>query len=281
MVLKLNGADFSANNLGQIEVTTELHPFTEAAILASGNNSLANVQKSALNNLFLAMGVDGSNNVMGKMRKVYLPIIAGDLSKALINYAADNFPSDKNLNSSKWTLRSHGLVGLASGDNITFTESSPLLVDNMSMFWLRTELMQAGVDDSTYVFTLRGVATTSKFLGIRQQSVSSDRYISLGTYGSWGDALPKSGDVIKAYGVTSRNDYYSTNFNQNGAFGSLAARTTPDMSTETTQTLYVFGLSSVQTAKPYAVAMYGEAITKEQAELLCEKIDALWAAFNV
>ena len=60
MILVLKNADFSAKNIGQVQVTVNLHAFTEAAIQASGNTSLTAEQKSALDSLFLSMGVDVS-----------------------------------------------------------------------------------------------------------------------------------------------------------------------------------------------------------------------------
>ena len=284
MILKLSGADFSANNLGVVQVQQDLLPYTEAAILASGNAQMTEPQKSALDKLFRAMGADGSNNVMSKMRKIYLPILCGgDVTKAMINYADSSYPNDKVLDATKWTYRSHGIVGLASsGNNITLTLSQPLLTDNFSCFVLKTEKMEYGVADASHGIILRGKTSTSKFLGLTNPSNSSDHITSLGSYGlEWyPGGWRKVNDAVKTSTI---------NFGSDGCdvcgIGTWLATTHPssytDMSGESSQTLYVFGLASMNTAKAYGVAIIGEAVTLEQAKLITQRIDELYDAFNV
>lgn len=281
MILVLKNADFSAKNIGQVQVTVNLNAFTESAIQASGNTSLTAEQKSALDSLFLSMGVDGSNDVMSKMRKVYLPIIAGDVSKALINYNSSSFIVDKVLSPTYWTFRNNGLVGLQQGQPINLTLANPLLANNFSQFFLRTEKMIAGIDDGTYSATLRGKGNTNLFLGIRQQSESADSGFSFGTYGrTWGGFKSKNLDRIKTSCVNINDLSYDLN-NQGEWSTPSIPPVTSDMSAETSQTLYVFGFSNENTSKPYAVTMLGEHLTTEQAKNISEKIDALYDTFNI
>lgn len=281
MILVLKNADFSAKNIGQVQVTVNLHAFTEAAIQASGNTPLTAEQKSALDSLFLSMGVDGSNDVMSKMRKVYLPIIAGDVSKALINYNSSSFIVDKELSPTYWTFRNNGLVGVQQGQPITLTLENPLLANNFSQFFLRTEKMESNVDDGTYVTTLRGKINTNLYLGIRQQSESSNQGFSFGTYGrAWGGFKTKTFDRIKTSCVNINDLSYDLN-NQGDWSTPSIPPVTSNMSAETSQTLYVFGLSNENIAKPYAVVMLGEHLTTEQAKNISGKIDALYDTFNI
>lgn len=280
MIIVLKGADFSANNIGKVQVTTDLHPYTKAAIDASGNTSLTGEQKSALNELFLAMGVDGSNDAMSKMRRVYLPIIAGDVSKALVNYNTTDMIVDKELSEEYWTLRSNGLVGVKTGQSIELTENNILKADNFSSFLLRTEKMEAGINDSSYVITLRGKTNTDLFLGLRQSSVSGNNSFNFGEYGAgWEGFTEKSKDKIKASCVVNSKTGFANNVQGLWTLKDSPKPTTSDMSGETSQTCYVFGLSTVQTTKPYAVAMIGEAIDTEIAKNICAKIDALYETF--
>ena len=284
MILKLSGADFSANNLGVVQVQQDLLPYTEAAILASGNSQMTGPQKSALDKLFRAMGADGSNNVMSKMRKMYLPILCGgDVTKAMINYADSSYPNDKELDATKWIYRSHGIVGLVgSGNSIYLTLSQPLLTNNFSCFVLRTEKMESGVADASYGIVLRGKTNTGRFLGISSPSNSSDQLTSLGAYGvDWyPGGWSKINDAVKTSTV---------NFGTNGCdvcgIGTWLATKHPssytDMSAESSQTLYVFGLNNMNTEKAYGVAIIGEAVTLEQAKLITQRIDELYDAFNV
>ena len=279
MIIKINGADFSQNNLGKVVVTTELNPFTKAAITASGNDSLTLTQKVMLNDLFLKMGVDGSNNVMSKIHRLYLPIIAGDVSHALINYKDTNFVNDKVLDSSHWTLRSNGLVGVTPGQNIDLTESKPIMQDNFFGLFLRTELVTLGVDDSSYAMVLRGKTNTNAFLGLKQQSASSNTICSLSEYGAhWGD-WAKTTDAIKASGVNSASNYNDAIKRGVYTHEDTPKTTTVDMSTETSQTLYVLGLDSTNTTKPYGVLMLGEALDSQDFLNIANAVDNLYSSF--
>lgn len=279
MIIKINGADFSQNNLGQVVVTTELAPFTKAAIAASGNDSLTLTQKVMLNDLFLKMGVDGSNDVMSKIHRLYLPIIAGDISHALINYKDTNFVNDKVLDSSHWTLRSNGLVGIASGQNINLTENNPIMQDNFFELFLRTELVTPGVGDTSYAMVLRGKTNTNAFLGLQQASQSSDSICSLGSYGAdWGN-WGKTTDAIKASGVNSASTY--NDILKRGVYTheDTPKTTTVDMSTETSQTLYVLGFNNANTTKPYGVLMLGEALVSQDFLNIANAVDNLYSSF--
>lgn len=279
MIIVLKGADFSANNIGQVRVNTELNSYTKKAIEASGNTNLTMQQQFALDDLFIAMGVDGSNDVMSKIRRLYLPIIAGDVSKALVNYNTSSFVIDQEITSECWTLRNHGLVGTKSGQEIVLTENNPIQTKNFSSFFLRTETMVSGVDDSSYSIILRGQKDDSAFLGLRQQSVSSHESVTMGEYGrTWGAVWRKGTDIIKASGLISNGD--TVHRNMRGVWDTKTiTATNADMSGETKQTVYAFGFNTVQTTKPYAVAMIGEAIDPEIAKNICEKIDALYQTF--
>lgn len=87
MIIQLVNADFSADNVGKIEMPRVLNPFTIAAIEASGNQSLTDEQKLSLDIFFEELGAFGTlSNLWEKMSLVFLPIIAGALNKSLVNY---------------------------------------------------------------------------------------------------------------------------------------------------------------------------------------------------
>lgn len=284
MILKLKGADFSENNLGQIEVSQDLLPYTEAAILASGNTQMAPRQKSALDGLFRTMEAEQIGGVMSKMRKVYLPIIAADVSKALVDYSTNSFTIDFNLNSENWQIRNHGLVGLATGQNLSMDLNNPLTGGNYSCFLLRTEKMVGGTDDSTHALLLRGGTNIGKWLGMRFISQSSNTMVGSGEYGAnkWFSGYPKNDDTISAAGVSLSGTSLFSICPRNGGYEeSLTATNVVDMTGETKQSLYVFGLAGMNMTKAYGVAMIGEALTEQQTRNIVSKINALYDAFNV
>lgn len=141
MVIRLDGADFSGNNLGKIYVGV-LDNFTKAAITASGNSSMTDGQKAALNTFFETLGAFGTaSNIWSKLDKVYLPLIADDVANAMINYvdnSADTTPS-----SDYWQLRNRGIVGsfeTRKADRLTYTKNNFFIdVLNWSVMTLSTE----------------------------------------------------------------------------------------------------------------------------------------------
>ena len=281
MIIILNEADFSANNLGQVEVETDIMDFTKNAILASGNASMTGEQKSALDNLFKAMGVDGSNDVMSKMVKVYIPMLANDVSKALVNYADEDFTVDLALNSANWKFQNRGLIGLASGQNITLTNNSVLNTTNYSCFVLRTAKMVTGVADGSKTLVLRGKITTTKFLGPSYNSASSNNYIQMNNYGAkWMPDTIKTADDISTNVFMYKDSTCRYRFGKTWGIQSSPGTLT-DMTGETQQNLYCFGVSDMNMAMPYGVAMIGEGMELEVAQNIAEKIDNLANAFGV
>ena len=201
------------------------------------------------------------------------------MSHALINYKDTNFVNDKVLDSSHWTLRSNGLVGIASGQNINLTENNPIMQDNFFELFLRTELVTPGVGDTSYAMVLRGKTNTNAFLGLQQASQSSDSICSLGSYGAdWGN-WGKTTDAIKASGVNSASTY--NDILKRGVYTheDTPKTTTVDMSTETSQTLYVLGFNNANTTKPYGVLMLGEALVSQDFLNIANAVDNLYSSF--
>ena len=86
MIIKLNGADFSANNIGKIDFPIEISEFTKRAIIASGSK-MTTEQQNALEVFFRNVGAIGSGSELwGKLTKVYLPFLGVDVTKSFVNY---------------------------------------------------------------------------------------------------------------------------------------------------------------------------------------------------
>ena len=89
MILVLKGADFSANNIGKIDLPRELSDFTKAALSASGNTSLSDEQKLALDNFFINIGAVSNTGIWRKIKVLFLPILAADKERAFTNYVGN------------------------------------------------------------------------------------------------------------------------------------------------------------------------------------------------
>ena len=70
-----------------VNVTYDLgiDEFTKSAILSSGN-SFNDSQTLAIDSFFKAIGATGGTGIWSKLKRVYLPVLSKDVSKAVFNY---------------------------------------------------------------------------------------------------------------------------------------------------------------------------------------------------
>lgn len=163
MVIRLDGADFSADNLGKIYVGI-LDDFTTAAITASGNSSMTDGQKAALNTFFEDIGAFGTKStIWSKLDKVYIPLLASDVANAMVNYktnTADTTPS-----ADYWQLRSRGIVGSFSQRTaswLTYSATNYFInALNFSMLSLATET--SNNTNARYLLNYQGSNGSSRF----------------------------------------------------------------------------------------------------------------------
>lgn len=80
MYIKVRGADFSNVKIGTMAL--ELSELTKEAIEASGNNSMTDSQKRALDDFL--MGIQGE--IFNSIEYLILPFIASSVNKAFVNY---------------------------------------------------------------------------------------------------------------------------------------------------------------------------------------------------
>lgn len=286
MIFVLKDADFSGENLGRISVDP-LSQFTLAAITASGNNSMTEVQKFSLNAFFKTIGAFGNvaNPIINRMRKIYLPMIAGNVSKGLVNYATNEFAIDVELDSANWEIRNHGLIGKDSAaQTINLTIDNPIQQDDFSTLYLRTEPVPVGSLTTQFIAILRGKQNTNKFLGLKEDA-NDGVHLNLAAYGYRNVlsyvSLPAPAKITGAsIRGTNDNDFIMCgNWSHNKTISFDTA--TGDMSGESTQTLYVLGFNNKNKVRPYGCIMLGDALTRTEMENTVNAIDALWEAFNV
>lgn len=290
MILVLKNADFSANNIGRVQVTTELSEYTKAAIAASGNASLTLEQKSAVNNFFETIGAGSSesNTIISRMRFIYLPIVAGELSKAMLNYATIDFVKDFEPNTTNWALQNNGIQGLAQGQAFTKVYDTPLMGNNISAFWLRTtKATLTGTGNTSNlenrIINIRGKQNDSLWLRFQESAVSDNEAIAMSDIDFTGmnnGIYNCANDRIECAGLTVRNDKgYNQTFHGVDYSGTLSAVT--DMSAQTSQTVYVLGLGTVTISCANGIIMLGESLSESEFMAVKNAINGIRDAFNV
>lgn len=273
MIVQINNADFSEKNIGKI--STGIDPFTIAAIAASGNTTMSNNQKIALNTFFKQIGATqgSTSQIFGKMKFIYLPMIAADVAKALVNYKTNNV--DFAPSSDYYQIRNHGIVKTSSHDgfNKVIDKISP---DNFSMTVLRNEVYTeeetSAADYRTSFFGLRGILNTSLWIGPLYCTKSSDgasaNLVATGLVSSAFSTV-LSADAISAQTINSDGNkvYRLINNTLSSKDKSLA-----DFSGETSQRLYVF-VNAVY--KPVGAMILGESLSNDEMYVINNALNEL------
>ena len=172
MIFVLKGADFSANNLGQVELRTEISEFTKDIILKSGNTSMTRQQQSALDSFFMAIGAFGeSSNIWSKIDMLVMPLICTDLEHASVDYTGKH--TITGLTESGYALRDHGITGVSDSPSNACATVNDVLFEkgNFSLFAMRTEEFTDAKQSSPYIAAYTGNSGSNRFYA--QNLVSS------------------------------------------------------------------------------------------------------------
>lgn len=294
MIIVLKDADFSANNIGKVNVD-EINEFTLAAIAASGNNDMTENQVYALNSFFKTIGAwdEGDNTIFKRMNCIMLPILSKDKAHAFINYT-DNLVlknssgNDITPSSEKVIMRNHGVAATDFTVSVTGAKIQRVWTGEFSLMWLRTEKFtkdcptdintaiyvreQPSTNDLVYIYETRNSLNTGSQLGASGIKVSGD-YV----FTSFED------EVIGAQGITLRSagDAYSI-INGLGQSRNWSLNGTPftpgDNSWFETR---VFGMSKYNDVAAMGVVMFGKAMTNAEMDAVASAINGLRDAFLV
>lgn len=112
MIIRLSGADFSANNIGKIDVPQELSQDT-LKILKNYTKPLTLAQQFALQDFIISLK---SNNLLSKIGNLYLPILANDITETMYNVKTDI--KDSVPNSEFYKIGTRGGIKSVNGLNV-------------------------------------------------------------------------------------------------------------------------------------------------------------------
>lgn len=296
MVIVIKNADFSANNIGQIQVPRELNEFTLNAITLSGNESMTDEQKKSLDVFFENIGAFGSkSNIWSKLDKVYLPMICTALNKSCVNYITGN--TDAVPDSTWLELRNHGIGRIENA-----TKGQTLIVDN-NYVWNWGNKCAFAFNTSNLNNSNMGVrnyrsgtgydASQAQSLSLKKNSLADNA-----DYTAWSKAnvslLPASGTQTNA-GIGVGLKGVSSNGTKAIIYGYPANTDKPtsvEVTIESSAIQYFDSLprdlmiSSANTGDwgncpSEGAIILGEYLTQSECETLGSAFNELWAAFNV
>ena len=274
MIIVLKGADFSAKNIGHIEVTTKLFPFTLAAIEASGNTSLSGEQKSALNTFFDNLGAFDNTGLWAKIKVLMMPMLSLDLAHSMVDYTDNEVKVVPN--STYYEQVQDGLHGIATENNYVskacqFESNKIISSSNYSVVLLGTPgnvVIDLGYTNGSLDTFFTGTKTGSggrnfvirnhgtQILGVAAQKVIAEKSIGFSSGVSETDVNLYSDGVAKT--------------------GTLSAK--PLFAATTDGKLrYSFmrnpGGTSLATEGTLKVAIIGDSLTPNELKSLCDYVD--------
>lgn len=126
-----------------------LNAFTLSAITASGNTSMSDTKKMALNDFFKNLGAfGGGSNIWNKMDRVYMPILATSVSMAGHDYTEKG--GSFTPNADVFQLRNGGLVSKLSTEASTSVPTVSMTINqkDLSVFHVMMEGGSAGTQSA-------------------------------------------------------------------------------------------------------------------------------------
>ena len=280
MIIVLKGADFSANNIGHIEVTKDLAPFTLAAIEASGNTSLRGEQKSALNSFFDNLGAFDNTGLWTKIKVLMMPMLSLDLAHSMVDYTDNEVKVVPN--STYYEQVQDGLHGIATEGNYVsnacqFESNKIISSSNYSVVLLGTpgkvaiDLGQTGGSLDTFFIGSKTGAGGRNFLimnhgtqifAIGAQKVIAEKSIGFSSGVSETDVNLYSDGVAKTGTLSAKPLFAATT---DGKLRYSFMRNPAGTSLATDGTL--------------KVAIIGDSLTPDELKSLCDYVDIFNDAF--
>lgn len=116
-------------NDNTLPVLELMQQFTLDAITASGNETMSDAQKAALNHFFYQIGAIDNNSLWGKVKVLLLPMLCGqNLAKSLVNYKDNTVEATPDSN---WSFTQNG--GLTASNSAHITLASKFVGSNASL----------------------------------------------------------------------------------------------------------------------------------------------------
>lgn len=281
MVIKIDGADFSARNIGRIDLPITLSDFTLAAIAASGNSVMNDVQKIALERFFKNIGATTNTGLFSKLTKLYIPMICNSLDKSMVDYKTnivDVVPDSQYIE-----LRNNGIASkMVDGQSYRFEIPNISIKSDDQMFMTSTS--EENVNRSVYLGLTSKFASgaSSRFLIFTANNSYASLITSYNGNNTDAPIVPGMQGYTKAFGYSVLNGNYIYNY-ANESKG-LITSNQPDFTLTDTLTLKSINANNLNVAvagndSPNTIYVFGYGISQDELNLLADSINALQGMF--
>ena len=274
MILRLSGADFSANNIGKIDIIREITSDTKN-LLSNFSREFTDEQMFAVQDFISGLKNSGIWSAVGNL---YVPIICGSLSEC-----GYNLKTGKN--------------DVTFGSDYVWSNKGLKLLPTSTAYWSTSAKIKINVSQQNLHLgayntdSLAGITQTEAIFGC---SLTDDNKttIQFGITSGNAFSLKTDNNTIFSVGPLTSTDLGSqtlkmviqSTLGNFGVVGKFTGEYNTPISTDHTYTdvpVNVFNIASVwRETKNYGLFTLGTALTREQASTYSNLCDALMSKFS-
>lgn len=273
MILRLNGADFSANNIGKIDIIREITSDTKK-LLSNFSREFTDEQMFAVQNFINGLK---NNGIWSSIGNLYIPVMCGSLSEC--GYNLKTGKNDVTFGSD-YVWSNKGLKLLPISTNYWDTAAKVKIngsQQNLHLGAYNTDSL-AGITQTEAIF---GCNLTNDNKTMVQFGITANKSFSLKTDNSGNVSV---GALTSAdFDAKSLKMVVQSTLGNFGVIGAFTGEYVTPISTDHTYTdvpVNVFNIANVwRETKNYGLFTLGTALTKEQASTYSSLCDTLMSKF--
>lgn len=275
MILRLNGADFSANNIGHIDIIREISEETNT-LLSKFSKNFTEEQKFAVQDFIAGLK---TNDIWSCIGNLYIPAMAGSLAECGINVKSGI--SDLALGSADYVFDNGGLKLIPTTSNYWSTASKIKVNGSQQNLHLGAYNLDSysGMTQTDIIFgrdiTIDGIKSIIQF------GITNNGAFSAKTDGNNMISLPTSNRA--GWEKPSLKMLVQSTLGNFGMLNGTANDYGTPIATDNTYTnaeVNLFNIASIwrNTYSRYGLLTLGNAMTREQAEKYNELCTVLISA---
>lgn len=273
MILRLNGADFSTNNIGKIDIIREITSDTKK-LLSNFSREFTDEQMFAVQDFISGLK---NNGIWSSIGNLYIPVMCGSLLECGYNLKT----GEKDVTfGSDYVWSNKGLKLLPTSTNYWSTAAKVKIngsQQNLHLGAYNTDSL-AGITQPEAIF---GCSLTDDNKTIIQLGITNNSYLSLKTDNN---VNVNVGSLKNAdFGKQSLKMVIQSTLGNFGVIGAFTGEYGTPISTDHTYTdapVNVFNIANIwRETKNYGLLTLGTALTREQASMYSNLCDALMSKF--
>lgn len=273
MILRLSGADFSANNIGKIDIIREITSDTRE-LLSKFSREFTDEQMFAVQDFISGLK---DNGIWSSIGNLYIPVMCGSLSEC--GYNLKTGKNDVTFGSD-YVWSNKGLK-LAPTSTNYWSTSAKIKINgsqqNLHIGAYNTDSL-AGITQTESIF---GCSLTDDNKTIIQLGITANNHFSLKTDNNAGVSV---GSLTNAdFGKQSLKMVVQSTLGNFGVVGAFTGEYGTPISTDHTYTdvpVNVFNIANIwRETKNYGLFTIGTSLTREQASTYSNLCDSLMSKF--